>query len=668
MLTFDNLGELKRYLVRDKGRWSFSPVRFINVDSIDEWLELKDFLSGAEAEMMPLSEFCTGSDTLPNLRRLRSKLRRETRDVCILPLSEIFRVNPARAEREIESFMSLHEGELCTRRIYLLMYRLSSVFRSMRVSDQRRRECILISRGERSEYSLTVVQKAMWYLPGSERVDGFKQYLLHWERVPHDSMTLFTENAIYLASERFLDDVKIISNAYDLLRQKYDLPSEIRQDFGSEEEWKRLTRLVREAGDFEGAFCQEFKVDRFDTSVFENFGSRDKFHKWFLWLRCKVSGEGYIFRCGAVSTTVEEFERQVYELILSCVGEKNFDEQCRERRTILSLMKIFPCEEFLIRVRQLDKITALKVLTCHSRAEQLLIFETLQRFKYGEFRSARKVLQQTFPVLANYLADVTAGYGLEQAEYFRRYRWLKVTNQLTDEFNRRVANMARTKGGSVYGLQSRNEIVAEEYSAGAAIYFVDGLGAEYLSYFAAELAGLAEGYSVRYRVGRCNLPSVTEQNKDFLAGRNIFAEELTLDTLKHEARRYPENILSELNFLATLREKILRGLEAYGKIILCSDHGTSRLAVLARREKIGNVIPSDGRQVYKSGRYGDARLGDDKKILTALEFDGKTIFADYSRFVQRGSVGSEVHGGATWEEVLVPVVVIERREMGGVRQ
>lgn len=658
MLTFNNLNDLKLYLIRDRGRQSFSPVRFINVESLDDWFELKRFFSCAET--LSLSEFCTGSDTFPNLRRLRSKLRRETRDVCVLPLAEIFRVNPERAEREIESFMSLHEGELCTTRIYLLMYQLSSVFRSIKVSDQRRRECILMSRGERSEYSLTVVQKATWHFPGSERVDGFKQYLLNWERVPRDRLTVFTKNAVYLESERFLDDVKVIANTYDLLRQRYELPSELRRSFGCEEEWQRLARLVMAAGNFERAFCCEFKVDGFDMSVLENFGNRDKFHRWFLWLRCKLLGSGYVFRCGALSATAEEFSRQVYELILSCVGEKNFDELCRERRTVLSLMKILPQEGFLTRVRQLDKVVALKVLTCNSRAERHLIFETLQRFRYGELRAVRKILRQTFPLLANYLAEAAEGYTLEQSEYFRRYRWLKVTNRLTDEFNRRVTTIARGKGRGIYGLKSRNEIVAEEYSLGSAIYFVDGLGAEYLNYFAAEFAGMAEGYLVRYRIGRCNLPSVTELNKDFLVGREVFAEELTFDTVKHEAREYPENILVELNFLATMREKILRGLEVYGKIILCSDHGTSRLAVLARRGGFDKVIAADGRRVYKSGRYGDAEVGDDKKILTALECDGKTIFADYSRFTQKGSVGVEVHGGATWEETLVPVIVIER--------
>ena len=135
-----------------------------------------------------------------------------------------------------------------------------------------------------------------------------------------------------------------------------------------------------------------------------------------------------------------------------------------------------------------------------------------------------------------------------------------------------------------------------------------------------------------------------------------------MDTLKHNNPPYPENILGELEILAALKEKILRALNSFRKIILCSDHGTSRLAVLVRQTKFDNAFPADGRQVYKSGRFADATENDEKLFPTAPEYDGKIIFADYSCFIQKGTPGNEVHGGATLEETLVPVITIERHE------
>ena len=285
----------------------------------------------------------------------------------------------------------------------------------------------------------------------------------------------------------------------------------------------------------------------------------------------------------------------------------------------------------------------------------------MQRFTFDELPTVLPILYQTFPPLAKYLSD-TQIFSEEYRDYFRRYRWLKITNTITADFFQRVEELARLKGSAFFIFDSRNKILGEEYSDDAAIFFVDGMGVEYLNFIVADLATLGENFSVKYRVGFCNLPSVTELNKDFLQGRNVAADILDLDTLKHQTAPYPENILSELNFFDLLKEKILLALNSFKKIILCSDHGASRLAVIARKSDFDNVIDAENRTVYKSGRFADSFPDDEKIFPTALEFDGKIIFADYSRFTQRGSTGNEIHGGATLEEVLVPVITIQRTD------
>ena len=662
MIGFEDLDELKKFLQRDNEEKSSSPIRFVNVDSLSDWFEMKNFLSTLTANFIFLSDYCAGDDTFPNLRKLRHDLQRNARNICVLPLSEYLRVNPDQAAREINLFLNLHKGEVHAHRVYFLMYRLKSFFLSTKITDPRQKNCLLLCESDSADdYSLTIIQRSMRLETAGERVDGFKQYLRYWEKSPDASLTLYTENAIYLQDKKFFDDVKVIANAFDLLRHHYALPDEFKRTFGREEHWQQLAELIAATGSFERAFCCAFKVDGFGLNAFRNFGGLEKFQQWLLWIRCKLQNSGYAARCAKVSTSPEEFVAQIYELIFSCADEKFFDELCDERREILSLMKILPPESFLERVGQSDKRFALKILSDNSHAERLLIFETLQRFRFNELDAARKILQRTFPTLAKYLSDGAEGFTAEQAEYFSRYRWLKVTNQLTEDFNQRVAEIAHNAGKYIYAMESRNQIVREEYSDGAAIFFVDGLGAEYMNFFAADFASFAEKFSFGYRVGRCNLPSVTELNKDFLQGRNVACELLDLDTLKHESRTYPENILGELEFLSTLKEKILRALDIHEKIILCADHGTSRLAVLARREFDTN-FPAEGRQVYKSGRFADALPNDTKNFPTALECDGKIIFADYSRFTQKGSPGNEIHGGASLEEIFVPVITIARHK------
>ena len=663
MVNFENLDELKNFLQSDCGKKSSAPVRFVNVESLADWFEMKNFLSTLVADFIFLSDFCASEDTLPNLRKLRNDLKRKTQSVCVLPLSEFLRVNPERAAQEINFFLNLFDGEIFSFRIYFLMYRLKKFFLSLKIVDPRKNFCVLLTSSEVvDDYSLTMIQKSERLNFSGAVVDGFKKFLEHWEKTPTASTFLFTENAVYFQDKKFFDNVTVIANAFDLLRRRYNLPAEFKKFFGREENWQRLAESVVAAGNFEQAFCKEFKVDAFSPISFKNFGDLENFRQWFLWLRCKLQGSGYLARCAKASDSTEEFVAQIYGMIFSFAEEKFFDNLCDERREILSLMKILPPENFIEQVRQADKKTALKILTCNSQAERLMIFETLQRFKFNEAFLARKILQRTFPALANYLSEGAAGLTEEQAEYFRRYRWLKVTNCLTEKFFLKVTELAQNAGRNIFALKSRNEIVGEEYSDAAAVFFVDGLGAEYINFFAEEFASLEKNFSVSCRVGRCNLPSVTELNKDFLQGRNVASEALDLDTLKHTNLNYPENILGELEILSSLKEKIRRALSVHEKIILCADHGTSRLAVLARQNEFDTSYPAENRRVYKSGRFADALPNDTKNFPTALEYDGKIIFADYSRFTQKGAPGNEIHGGAALEEVLVPVIAIERRK------
>ena len=136
-------------------------------------------------------------------------------------------------------------------------------------------------------------------------------------------------------------------------------------------------------------------------------------------------------------------------------------------------MKILPSESFLERVRQADKRLVLKILTDNSHVERLLIFETLQKFRLNEFDTARDILQRVFPALAKYLSD--AGnkiFTAEQAEYFHRYRWLKVTNHLTADFNRRVTELAWNAIRNIYALKPKNALVGEKYSNDTAIFLL----------------------------------------------------------------------------------------------------------------------------------------------------------------------------------------------------
>ena len=105
-----------------------------------------------------------------------------------------------------------------------------------------------------------------------------------------------------------------------------------------------------------------------------------------------------------------------------------------------------------------------------------------------------------------------------------------------------------------------------------------------------------------------------------------------------------EDVLNELSTLLKCGEA--------DKIILTSDHGSSCGAVKYRGQtlKLNATGEHGGRCCKIDGR--------DAKPKDAVESNGYYSLTNYDR-IQGGRLeGVEVHGGATLEEVLVPVIEI----------
>ena len=71
----NNLDGLREHLKQDHERVSINPVRFINVDSMAMWIEVKKYLMYLSEETIRLSEFCEEQDTTPNINRVSTKLK-----------------------------------------------------------------------------------------------------------------------------------------------------------------------------------------------------------------------------------------------------------------------------------------------------------------------------------------------------------------------------------------------------------------------------------------------------------------------------------------------------------------------------------------------------------------------------------------------------------------
>jgi hypothetical protein len=115
--------------------------------------------------------------------------------------------------------------------------------------------------------------------------------------------------------------------------------------------------------------------------------------------------------------------------------------------------------------------------------------------------------------------------------------------------------------------------------------------------------------------------------------------------------------------------RIAEGLTSFKRIVVTADHGASRLAVIACRENKGETLPWDGQP--DDWRYSIALQGIPRPPKLEQEYFPETketywIVRGYNRLPKMGGKLYELHGGASLEERLVPIVVFTRNAVAEV--
>lgn len=668
-MTINSIEQLKTFLVEDQRRASLNPVRFINVESMRIWVEAKKMILTISDKSLFLSDFCESPDSTPNINRAMSKFKNETRTVLVAPLSEYLRVKPELASSTISRILTADynnndDGKL---RLYFLMYRMKDILRNVPNNDPRRNNSIVyLNTCEEPDYSLTIIQKELEvHLPGNE-VFGFKSYLQYWEQNPDMPLILHTKNAIYFEENNFFDDVKVIVNSFDLLSHSCKLPRCYVKEFGSPLFWDNLAKVAVAKGDFDAACKEILKTNKYTVELFERWNTYDDFRQWLLWLWTKIQDkDSYITASANNSVSIDEFIEALYLDIIRHLHKSTYYAAYASRKKVLLDMKLSAVPlKFRDKLNDLCKIDTLLCLTSNTETEKKAIFDILQEISYSNKEDYFDALKIVYPDLANYLQCDEVNPSKMPSElysYFQEYKWLKATNNLTRSFYDIVQNYAKAKGEKVFSLPTRREIIDGLYDDETAILFVDGLGVEYIDFLYAQFKNLSDKeYDIIYNVGSAHLPTVTDINKDFLLNRNVLQPIYQLDELKHSSCTYPISIIKELYELNKILDIVLNAFSnSIKRVIIAADHGTSRLAVLVRDTEFDFKVKPGEREIYRYGRYCKG-TDLETELDTAISYDGKLIFADYSRFEQKGAPTNEIHGGASLEEWVVPIISIEK--------
>ena len=317
---------------------------------------------------------------------------------------------------------------------------------------------------------------------------------------------------------------------------------------------------------------------------------------------------------------------------------------------------------------------AVYYLTDNSEIEQFEFVKCLSNYDFTD-DELYKVVKHFSPMLSMYLRPFTfdsintkvsesdAELRDVLSQYFQEYKVQKVTNKIHPYFEDIVNKFAKERPYNK--LRPRSNIVSQLEKDGAELFFFDALGVEYLSFIKAKCEEI--GLIMEIYVGRCELPSITVKNKEFIQyfGGN-FRKIDGLDELKHHSqvfdyvkRKEPIHLFRELEIIEEEIRRIQTFLvqDVFKKAVVISDHGASRLAVISGEESDSKLVLEEKGQ--HSGRC--CPVESNPNIDYAAYEDGFVVLANYERFKGGRKANVEVHGGATLEEVVVPVIILSKK-------
>ncbi len=463
-----------------------------------------------------------------------------------------------------------------------------------------------------------------------------------------------------------------MNNSYDILCCKDSKTKTLPKNFGSEEQWNYALKLMGANDNWAIIADAQFGgVDALTDCIlqFDSF-SDDK--KWLYFIVVSLFGvkkNSYLQFAIEKSANYLELRKELFRTLLAIdYQESEFIRLYDERKKILRSMTDIISEVIdYCKVVNVKGQAAVFYLTDITQPEKERIIEWLA--VYGQNYSNAglvKILKNVYPDLAKYLSVYRFRDALLN-KYFENYKYQKVINKLLPSFQTLVDEEAKDLN-FVSILPARTSIVDKLDLESTHAYFFDALGVEYLSFIQSkcEEYGLAANISV----ARCELPSLTCFNKEFIETFNNKGCKVSdikdLDEIKHhgeetfsyEKVKTPVYLIRELEIIDELLKKIRASLYSpnsnYKKIIIISDHGASRLAVLNETE---NLWKMETKGVHSGRCCPQNEINEQPN--SSISAENYWVLSNYDRFQGGRKANVEVHGGATLEEVTVPIIEIE---------
>lgn len=613
------------------------------------------------------TEFCK-TDEFPIIPNILERLSNENRNFFVSEISSFFMLKGEKAlVQELKELLSMRIAG----HVVILTFQCAEYLRTLIKNDRRLDSRVCILDGVQSVRPRLVFTEAGIKLTGaSTAIKGLQGIA--------KAVESSTAEVLYIETQKSKDNypfslyaISDLKDPYEVLCHLDGMTFGLAESYGSKEDWQYALAEFQEHPSWQQLISAKIgSINNLDIviSTYQQ-NSADKKWRWLFFIGLKLFHAGddlYLNKAIEAASSPSGLIHNLYRTILEVEPTDSTFVSIYERRKVHLNAIGNPLDEVntFCKIVQSKGKYALYYLTDNTIQEKELIFRLLDRYS-EDFERAElfSILERVYPDLYAYLTPYRFKNQLLDS-YFQEYKYQKIVNKIFPDFMEIVEKQAVNRDYNII-LPPRSSVIEKIDVTNAQTYFTDAMGVEYLGYIVSRCHALK--LMAKITVCRCELPSITSRNKEFW---DVLSTEQfpiitvdKIDKIKHhgeegydysrEDRKLPIHLIRELELIDELLKKIKTNLAngTYQKAILISDHGASRLAVIHETENLWEM-ESNGQH---SGRCCP-KSEIDERPDSATDAEDFWALANYDRFKGSRKANVEVHGGATLEEIAVPII------------
>ena len=468
--------------------------------------------------------------------------------------------------------------------------------------------------------------------------------------------------------------IRPIKTTYEFIRENLQDGFELKEEVCSEEMLSELFDESLKNSSIRDAILHRFNIVTFDgVAVMAKWSdfSKGKQQLLRLWYRLNPDNS-YLCHCFE-KYGLGEIEEHILLDIFDVMQFHN--EWVAEYQQLIKVLNLKKNETYFEKLSIIPTYEErLAFLTGDTREERIYILRMVGQWLKQDAAQvcASKMLKLRYPLLQAYLGLMPDELGSVYNEYISEYKAHKLANTLPESDERFF------RGIEPDSLPFRYSVINQKITDSTVMLWIDGLGFEYLSLLLDKLAQSEDGTVVSCTLTQALLPTETEFNEQWKQMSVPYEKLNKLDKLAHKGvvdePDYYTCIEEQIAFFNRVSDKANELLKNYQRVIITGDHGASRLAARFFHTRKGLPVFKDATPL-SHGRYCSIKtkpvgVYEDLKETTDSSGQHYLVFTSYNHFSLSGFAAGkdddnviygEVHGGASPEEMIVPVVVFDSK-------